>query len=180
MPLSMGCISVMPKYITLANLTFQPMEWWNEKKMITYDDKTHVTDISSFIANNRWNLYPELTNDQTYVNNTIWVNTNGLSAKELKTTMCIYKNYNFPEIKRVIFNNPATIVYWEDGTKTVVKCMDEDVYSPDTGLAMCFMKKLFEKDDYTYMKKDKDGEHEETAYGYKKVFKKWIDGYGKD
>ena len=26
-----------------------------------------------------------------------------------------------PPIKKVIFNNPATIVFWEDGTKTVVK-----------------------------------------------------------
>ena len=28
-------------------------------------------------------------------------------------------------IKEVIFNDPATIVYWEDGTKTVVKCHNE-------------------------------------------------------
>ena len=44
-------------------------------------------------------------------------------------------------IKQVIFNNPATIVFWADGTKTVVKCQDGDVYSPETGIAMCFMKK---------------------------------------
>ena len=27
-------------------------------------------------------------------------------------------------IKKVIFNPPATIVFWEDGSKTVVKCRE--------------------------------------------------------
>jgi hypothetical protein len=44
-------------------------------------------------------------------------------------------------IKKVIFNKPATIVYWEDGTKTVVKCGKDDTYSEEAGLALCFMKK---------------------------------------
>lgn len=43
-------------------------------------------------------------------------------------------------IKKVIFNDPATIVMWEDGTKTVVKCHNEK-YDPEKGLAMAFMKK---------------------------------------
>lgn len=45
------------------------------------------------------------------------------------------------QIQRVIFNNPATIVIWADGTKTVVKCQEGDVYSKETGLALCFAKK---------------------------------------
>lgn len=44
-------------------------------------------------------------------------------------------------IVRVIFNNPATIVFWKDGTKTVVKCGDNDVYDPEKGLAMAIAKK---------------------------------------
>lgn len=44
-------------------------------------------------------------------------------------------------IKKVILHNPATIVFWYDGTKTVVKCQDGDVYSPEVGIAMCYMKK---------------------------------------
>lgn len=43
--------------------------------------------------------------------------------------------------KTVIFNPPATIVLWEDGTKTVVKCDRRDGYVPITGLALCYMKK---------------------------------------
>lgn len=45
-------------------------------------------------------------------------------------------------IKKVVFNNPATIVLWADGTKTVVKCSDKEIaYDAEKGLALCFMKK---------------------------------------
>ena len=46
------------------------------------------------------------------------------------------------EIKEVIFNDPATIVKWMDGTKTVVKCQEDDTYSKHVGLAMCITKKV--------------------------------------
>ena len=48
-----------------------------------------------------------------------------------------------PEIKNVIFNNPATIVFWEDGTKTVVKCQDGDEFDPEKGLVMAIVKKAY-------------------------------------
>lgn len=43
-------------------------------------------------------------------------------------------------IKKVIYNNPATIVLWVDGTKTVVKAHDEP-FDPEKGLAMAIAKK---------------------------------------
>lgn len=46
-----------------------------------------------------------------------------------------------PEINNVIFNGPATIIFWNDGTKTVVKCQPNDKYSMETGLALCIAKK---------------------------------------
>ena len=48
-----------------------------------------------------------------------------------------------PEIKDVIFNPPATVVLWKDGTKTVVKCQNGDVYSKETGLALAICKKVY-------------------------------------
>lgn len=45
------------------------------------------------------------------------------------------------EIKNVIFNDPATIVFWADGSKTVVKCGDGDVFDPEKGLAMAISKR---------------------------------------
>lgn len=46
-------------------------------------------------------------------------------------------------IKKVVFNNPATIVFWTDNTKTVVKCGKNEAYDPEKGLAMAICKKYF-------------------------------------
>lgn len=60
-------------------------------------------------------------------------------------------------IKNVIFNDPATIVLWADGTKTVVKCQEGDEYSEEVGLALCFAKKALG-----------------NKSNFNNVFKKWI------
>lgn len=39
-------------------------------------------------------------------------------------------------IKKVIFNDPATIVFWKDGTKTIVKNQEGTEFDPEKGLAM--------------------------------------------
>lgn len=44
-------------------------------------------------------------------------------------------------ITNVIFNDPATIVFWIDGSKTVVKS-DDEPFDPEKGLAMAFCKKV--------------------------------------
>lgn len=68
-----------------------------------------------------------------------------------------YDNLVSFEIKDVIFNNPATIVLWKDGTKTVVKCQPGDVYSKETGLALCIVKKALGNEG-----------------NFNNVFRKWI------
>lgn len=45
-------------------------------------------------------------------------------------------------IRKVIFNDPATVVLWSDGTKTVVKCGPEDKFDTEKGLAMAIVKKM--------------------------------------
>ena len=64
---------------------------------------------------------------------------------------------NVFEIKKVIFNDPATIVFWADGKKTVVKCSEGDTFDPEKGLAMAYMKRHMGNDN-----------------SYHKIFKKWI------
>lgn len=64
------------------------------------------------------------------------------------------------EIENVIYNNPATIVFWKDGTKTVVKASNEE-FDPEKGLAMAYVKKL----------------HGNTGK-YNDKMKKWIRTYG--
>lgn len=51
-------------------------------------------------------------------------------------------NQDIPEIENVIFNDPATIVFWSDGTKTVVKTKNEN-FDREKGLAMAIAKKAF-------------------------------------
>ena len=53
-----------------------------------------------------------------------------------------FKNFNrLPPIEKVIYNNPATIIFWADDTKTVVQCQEGDSYDPEKGLAMAIAKK---------------------------------------
>lgn len=56
--------------------------------------------------------------------------------------------YNFEKvtddsiISRVIFNEPATIILWSDGTKTVAKTHGDDAFDPEKGFAVACAKKL--------------------------------------
>lgn len=47
-----------------------------------------------------------------------------------------------PKIERVIFHDPATIVYWKDGTKTVVKAQNEK-FDKEKGLIAAIAKKVY-------------------------------------
>lgn len=45
--------------------------------------------------------------------------------------------------KRIVYNNPATIVFWNDGTKTVVKCAETEIFSEYYGFLACLAKKIY-------------------------------------
>lgn len=54
-------------------------------------------------------------------------------------------------ITNVIFNPPATIVFWSDKTKTVVKCDYElEPYDPEKGIAMAIVRKMLGNNKYEY------------------------------
>lgn len=69
---------------------------------------------------------------------------------------CIMSKLNVATIKSVIFNDPATIVFWLDGTKTVVKAENEK-YDPEKGLAMAIAKRALGNEG-----------------NYYNVFRKWL------
>ena len=95
------------------------------------------------------NTYPnslpevELTGWITGAVDTMYLDTDGikLQVNEAFGGNVIYDYSQSFSYKKVIFNNPATIVYWNDGTKTVVKCLPGETYDKEKGLALCFMKK---------------------------------------
>ena len=64
-----------------------------------------------------------------------------MAARDFLNSIYGISSSRIPEIKNVIFNDPATIVFWKDGTKTVVKCQDGDEFDPEKGLAMAIAKK---------------------------------------
>ena len=66
-----------------------------------------------------------------------------MAARDFLNSIYGMSSSSIPEIKNVIFNDPATIVFWEDGTKTVVKCQDGDEFDPEKGLAMAIAKKAY-------------------------------------
>ena len=48
------------------------------------------------------------------------------------------------QIKRVKYDNPWTIVFWNDGTVTKAKCHENDVWSEAAGLNACIAKHFFQ------------------------------------
>ena len=46
-------------------------------------------------------------------------------------------------IKKIMYKPPATIVFWNDGTKTVAVCEKGDVYNRELGFALCVLKKKY-------------------------------------
>lgn len=60
-------------------------------------------------------------------------------------------------IKKVYFNDPVTVVLWEDGTKTIVRAGEGEEYDPEKGLAMAIAKKALG-----------------NQGNYYEVFKKWL------
>lgn len=66
------------------------------------------------------------------------------------------KNTAIIGIRKVIFNDPATVIFWNDGSKTVVKA-DGEAFDPEKGMAMAISKKMLGNEG-----------------NYYDVFKKWI------
>ena len=91
-------------------------------------------------------------------------------ATDIKVTTEFVKRYLnlilMPRIKNVIFNDPATIVFWSDNTKTVGKAQGEP-FDPEKGLAMAICKRTLgnEGNYYNEIKKWLPKEKNETIIG---------------
>ena len=79
-------------------------------------------------------------------------------------------------IKDVLYKDPATIIFWKDGTKSVVVC-DAEEYDPEKGFAMAACKKVFGNKG-NYYNTFKKWLPEETEFEVGKVFKLSKEIYG--
>lgn len=52
---------------------------------------------------------------------------------------------NYLAYERIIFNDPATIVLWADGTRTVVKACKGDKFDKGVGLKTALLQRVFGK-----------------------------------
>ena len=97
-----------------------------KSNLITYADNGVYTDVMASNDYKRWEKNRMIASK---------VMRDYATAKEQRMIRDKFK------IKKVIFNKPATIVFWEDGTKTVVKASGEN-FDKEKGLAMAITKKI--------------------------------------
>ena len=108
-----------------TRFTFKPME-----------SKSLITDI------NVESLYPTFALDFSVPTNVAdvvhreilnYITNNIYTTKEAVKIMR-------DSIKKIIFNDPATIIIWGNGDKTIVKCGEGETYDPEKGMAMAIAK----------------------------------------
>lgn len=75
------------------------------------------------------------------------------------------------EYKKIIFNGPCTIILWKDGTKTIAKASDGEMFDPEKGVAICFMKRaLGETEGKKVLRKANKDFYDEVAREVSKEF----------
>lgn len=119
-------------------------------KYCDFENRCELRD--SFFAKVNTDTHHKLAIHDNYPNNLALKNIGLAYKKWLREEDEPMKNlqyFNRRFIKDVIFHDPATIVEWEDGSKTVVKTQDGEHYDPEKGLAMAIAKKAMgNKRDY--------------------------------
>lgn len=133
---------------------------WEEQHDLCHNNKS-LKDLEKQLLNSIYGKNGLVINPNYGYLTDIFVNytdTDMTISKELLPKMNPYTNKS--TIKDVVFNDPATIVFWSDGTKTVVKCQGDEVYDPEKGLAMAISKKVLG-----------------NGYDYYNTFKKWEKKY---
>ena len=89
------------------------------------------------------------------------------------------KNFYSLNVSKIIFNPPATIVFWEDGTKTVVKCAAEDEFNEYYGFLAALGKKVYENNSQIKKLIDKKAEWHENKKGEKDIPDDSMNSFGK-
>ena len=97
-------------------------------------------------------------------------------ALDVAMTKALHQKTNphkLPEIKKVVFNKPATIVIWADDTKTIVKAQNNELFDPEKGLAMAITKKALGNEG-RYFDTIKKYVHNNDANKKKEHSKEWL------
>jgi len=77
----------------------------------------------------------------------VYLDTNGITFKS--DSYIVYEDL-IPT--KVIFNNRATVCYFPDGDKVVVKAAPDEQFIKEIGVAMCIIRKLFKGNRTAFLK----------------------------
>lgn len=97
--------------------------------------QTVYTELEQEIANSF--LEKELDEDEI---------DNDLNLIRMIEELEAEEQYDYLAYERIIFNDPATIVIWADGTRTVVKACKEDKFDKGVGLKTALLQRVLGKD----------------------------------
>lgn len=111
---------------------------YNDEKTVLIGDLT--TGYSYVTAKEAAEMHMKVKNDREKIEEAQNMLTNTLLNTVYGTRIQSFRM--FVEIEKVIFNNPATIVFWSDGEKTVVKCSCDEAFDEEKGLAMAISKRV--------------------------------------
>jgi hypothetical protein len=132
-----GDMSTMAK-VTDVNVETMPGRHNDPSSTVTLKCELREVDTTSWVRHTNMGLA-----------RAVWEEEKLQYARALAKYSCSSSRTETFAIEKVIFNNPATIVFWMDGTKTVVKTQNGEVYDPEKGLAMAISKRaLGDKGNY--------------------------------
>lgn len=115
------CEQFIAATLKAKNSTAEPLIFFNNKVMTLAEFNAFIKD-----ANNKEekNMGPKDTTFAEFCRKIYWG-----TITPVKPT-------------KILIQGTATIIWWSDGTKTVVKCQKGDKMDPEKGIAMCVMKKF--------------------------------------
>ncbi len=100
----------------------------------------YCKDLSGWISRPSYENYYKINHDKNK-EAMAKVISKEITSEGLKLTITGNAADDF-KLKKIIINGPATVFFWVDGTKTVVKCMEGDKYDLYTAFCIALTKKL--------------------------------------
>lgn len=121
-----SCTPITEKYKTLYFV------WDNDERYYVIDWDITGGMVLTASANFEMKMTAQLNDEQLKV----WEAALGIGNGQK------HKSENAVQPTKILIQGTATIIWWSDGTKTVVKCQKGDKMDPEKGIAMCVMKKI--------------------------------------
>lgn len=106
----------------MSNFNYLSMDAYAKSRTKSYVEKEFKDYVSNDILM------------ENYMNNLL--NSGYINSKKNQ-----FLPYVMPQIKDVKFNGPATIVFFDDNTKVVIKCTDTDIFDPEKAVMICVLRK---------------------------------------